>query len=178
MPPSTLRSRSRRFCLPSVARTVRSRSASTLSTVRTSRDYDAIGIGPGDWASLFDTSRWVLLIARDRGRAVGGVTVATGSPNLEMLEGRRDLAVLWDIRVTPGYRGCGVGRRLFERVETWAATHGCRELTVETQNINVPACRFYERLGCRLRAVRARAYPGCPDEQQFLWHKELFRQSA
>jgi hypothetical protein len=32
---------------------------------------------------------------------VGGAAVAFDTPGLTMLEGRRDLAVLWDIRVSP-----------------------------------------------------------------------------
>ena len=70
-----------------------------------------------------------------------------------MLEGRRDLAVLWDIRVSPEARRQGVGSALFERVAAWAQLHGCRQLKIETQNTNVRACRFYERQGCQLRAI-------------------------
>jgi ribosomal protein S18 acetylase RimI-like enzyme len=90
-----------------------------------------------------------------------------------MLEDRSDLAVLWDIRVAPAFRGRGVGRALFEAAETRALTRGCRELKVETQNINVPACRFYAALGCQLRVVRDNVYPQCPGELQFLWYKAL-----
>jgi GNAT superfamily N-acetyltransferase len=77
------------------------------------------------------------------------------------------LAVLWDIRVAPAFRGRGVGRALFEAVETWVGARGCAELKVETQNINVAACRFYAALGCQLRTVRTDAYPLCPGEDQW-----------
>jgi len=39
-------------------------------------------------------------------------------------------------------------------------------LKVETQNINVPACRFYAKQGCVLRAVHPHAYSEFPDEAQ------------
>jgi len=42
-------------------------------------------------------------------------------------------------------------------------------LKVESQNINVPACRFYDAQGCELRAVQHGAYPDLPDEVQLLW---------
>ena len=90
-----------------------------------------------------------------------------------MLEGRRDLSVLWDIRVAPNARGRGVGSALFERVEAWALAQGCRQLKVETQNINVPACGFYARHGCELRAIHHAAYPELPEEIQLLWYKDL-----
>jgi GNAT superfamily N-acetyltransferase len=137
------------------------------------KDYDAIGDGPRDWAGRFDTSQWVLLLSRSEGRGVGSATVAFGSPGLDMLEDRRDLAVLWDIRVAPAFRGRGIGRTLVEAAETWALARGCRELKVETQNINVPACRFYESLGFHLRVVREDAYPDCPGETQLLWYKTI-----
>jgi GNAT superfamily N-acetyltransferase len=89
-----------------------------------------------------------------------------------MLEGRRDLSVLWDIRVAPDARGRGVGSALFERVEAWALAQRCRQLRVETQNINVPACGFYARHGCELRAAHP-AYPDLPNEIQLLWYKDL-----
>jgi GNAT superfamily N-acetyltransferase len=90
-----------------------------------------------------------------------------------MSEGRRDLSVLWDIRVAPDARGKGVGSALFQRVEAWAQAHGCCQLKVETQNINVRACGLYARNGCELRAVRHAAYPELPEEIQLLWYKDL-----
>ena len=67
----------------------------------------------------------------------------------------------------------GIGSALFEGVETWARAHRCRQLKVETQNINVPACGFHTRRGCELRAVHHAAYPDLPAEIQLLWYKDL-----
>lgn len=138
------------------------------------KDYDAYdGEGPQSWPHSFDVSNWALLSALDGERHVGGAAVAWRTSAVEMLEGRDDLAVLWDLRVHPESRGRGVGRRLFEAAAEWAKARGCRELKVETQNVNVPACRFYARQGCELRTIRHGAYPGLPDEVQLLWYKEL-----
>jgi GNAT superfamily N-acetyltransferase len=140
------------------------------------KDYDAIdGEGPLRWAERFDVSQWALFAARIEGRRVGGAAVVCDGPRLEMLEGRHDLAVLWDIRVSPDARGQGVGSTLFARIETWARTRGCRQIRIETQNINVPACRFYERQGCELGAINPGAYPQFPHEIQLLWYKDLPR---
>jgi len=138
------------------------------------KDYDAVaGERPLQWARRFDLSKWALFTARFPTRIAGGATVAFDTPGLTMLEGRRDLAVLWDIRVSPDARRQGVGSALFERVEAWAQRHGCRQLKIETQNTNVRACRFYERQGCRLRAIHRAAYPQFPEEIQLLWYKDL-----
>jgi GNAT superfamily N-acetyltransferase len=136
------------------------------------KDYDAIE-HPLRWPERFDTSRWGFLAARVEGRRVGGATVAFGEEGVDMLEGRSDLAVLWDLRVAPEARGHGVGAALFRAAEAWAAARGCRQLKVETQNVNVPACRFYARQGCVLGAIHRFAYPGLPDEAQLLWYRDL-----
>lgn len=138
------------------------------------KDYDAIeGEGPERWLERFDTSRWGLLVATAQGESVGGATLAFDTPGVEMLEGRRDLAVLWDLRVAPPARGRGVGAALFRAAVAWARASGCTRLKVETQNVNLPACRFYARQGCRLGAIHRFAYPSLPDEVQLLWYLEL-----
>src|SRR5882762_228410 len=82
------------------------------------KDYDAVdGEGPSHWTRRFDVSNWTLFTARVAGNRVGGATVAFDTPGLTMLEGRRDLLVLWDIRVAPNARGKGIGSALFEKVE-------------------------------------------------------------
>jgi GNAT superfamily N-acetyltransferase len=137
------------------------------------KDYDAVGEGPLQWGHRFDLSNWAFFTARCARRIVGGSAVAFDTPGLTMLEGRRDLAVLWDLRVSPDARRQGVGSALFQSVERWAQLHGCRQLKIETQNINVRACRFYERQGCELRAIHRAAYPEFPHEIQLLWYKDV-----
>jgi GNAT superfamily N-acetyltransferase len=138
------------------------------------KDYDALpGEAPTAWPAHFDLARWGLLGAHDDGRRVGGAAVAFHTPGVHMLEGRRDLAVVWDLRVAPDARGRGVGAELFAAAEAWARARGCRELKVETQNVNVPACRFYARQGCTLTEARRGAYPTLPHEIQMIWRKPL-----
>ena len=138
------------------------------------KDYDAQpGNHPLDWPVQFDVRDWGFLAARSGGYRVGGAVIVARSPGIKMLEGREDLAVLWDIRVAPAVRSHGVGTALLAAGEACARSRGARELKVETQNTNVPACRFYARHGFLLRAVRRGAYTELPDEIQFLWYKNL-----
>lgn len=138
------------------------------------KDYDAIpGNRPTDWARRFDLSNWGLLSARLDGECVGGAAIALETPGLLMLEGRSDLAVVWDLRVAPHARGRGLGAALFAAAAQWAEGRGCCRLKVETQNINVPACRFYASQGCTLGAIHRFAYPELPEEVQLLWYKNL-----
>jgi GNAT superfamily N-acetyltransferase len=138
------------------------------------KDYDAIdGNGPLWWAERFDLTHWGLLGAYEHHERVGGAVIAHRTPGVDMLEGRDELAVLWDLRIAPQARGRGIGSALFRAVEDWARERGCTELKVETQNINVPACRFYARMGCTLGAINTRAYPQLSEEAQLLWYRAL-----
>jgi len=138
------------------------------------KDYDAIdGERPAQWTERFDVSEWGLISAHSNDRRVGGTVIALNTAGVDMLEGRDDLAVLWDIRVRPELRGQGIGTALLHAAETWAAKRGCRQIKVETQNINVPACRFYARHGFVLASVNRSAYKELPDEIQLLWCKQF-----
>lgn len=143
------------------------------------KDYDAAVASddhPDGWAERWDTSHWVFFAAFDGERPVGWAVIATRTPGMDMLEGRDDLAVLWDFRVHPDRRRAGIGAALFDRSARWAREHGCRQLKIETQNTNVAACRFYAAQGCRLGGIvpGAHAYPpGLHHEYMLLWYLEL-----
>jgi hypothetical protein len=78
------------------------------------KDYDALeGAGPHCWPERFDLSNWGLIGARREGARVGGAVIASRTPDLHMLGGRDDVAMLWDIRVSPRERGGGIGSALF-----------------------------------------------------------------
>jgi GNAT superfamily N-acetyltransferase len=143
------------------------------------KDYDAHpGNDPLDWPARFDIARWGFLMARIDGQHVGGAVVVASAPELDMLEGRDDLAVLWDIRVAATSRRQGVGTALLAAVETWARARGSRVLKVETQKVNLPACHFYAAHGFALGAVNRGAYPELPGEIQLLWYKTLDARGA
>ena len=154
------------------------RSAGDLSLVERAtpqpftKDYDSLE-DPLLWPHDFDTSKWVLISAFDSGTRIGGVIGAIDTPGVHMLEGRRDLVVLWDLRVEHQHRRRSVARKLFEALELWALQSGCRELKVETQDTNVTACHFYAAMDCVLAEANADAYLKCPGEVQLIWRKPL-----
>ena len=138
------------------------------------KDYDAIeGVEPARWPVRFDVSNWGLIGDRRDGARVGGAVIVSKTPGLHMLGGRDDVAVLWDIRVSPRERGGGIGSALFRAAGDWAGARGSRWLKIETQNVNVPACRFYHKMGCTLGAIDRFAYPDQPAEARLLWWKAL-----
>ena len=141
------------------------------------KDYDGCGEhGPEEWPRRFDIRNWAIFLATGGDCPVGGATVAYNTPGVNMLAGRSDLAVLWDIRVHPDLRRRGIGSKLFRRAMDWARSQGCRQLKVETQNVNVPACRFYAQQGCRLGEINRYAYAGHPrvgHEVMLVWYLDL-----
>jgi ribosomal protein S18 acetylase RimI-like enzyme len=142
------------------------------------KDYDALevaseGEGPTRWPRVFDTSNWGLFLIRQDGVPIGGATVAFRTTEVQMLGGRDDITVLWDIRVHPEHRRSGIGSALFNEAASWSRERGCQYLKIETQNINVPACRFYHRQGCRLGEINRFAYIDYPDEVMLVWYLTL-----
>ena len=142
-------------------------------TASWTKDYDALDGGPRTWPERFDLSRWAFFAARLHGKRVGGAAVVYRAPGFDMLRGRDDVALLWDIRVAPDARGKRVGGALLDAVTGWAASHGARSLEAETQDINAPACRFYGRHGFELVSVDPNAYRDLPNETQLIWSKAL-----
>lgn len=135
------------------------------------KDYDALpDHGPTGWAKRFALLNWRMFLLRDEaGAPVAAATVATRTPGLRMLEDDPSRAVLWDLRVHPDHRGRGLGRAVFTQATAWAESEGFATMHIETQNINVAACRFYSACGATLAQIRCGAYPDFPDETMLIW---------
>lgn len=138
------------------------------------KDYDSDGAGkPTQWPKRFDTRNWVIFSAYDKNQHIGGVTIAWKTPELDLVPYRKENVLIWDLRVRPDMRSQGVGRELFSAVIAWAKSQDCRDIIVETQNINVPACRFYAKQGFELFSIDPLAYSGLPNEIQLLWRLKI-----
>lgn len=129
-----------------------------------SKDYDADGNnGPLHWPKRFDMTSWGLWLARVESEIVGAVAIA-------------DHCTLWDIRVKANHQRQQIGTALFRTAATWAFSNGCKLLKVETQNVNVPACRFYTKMGCFLGGIDHMAYrqfPALAHEVMLTWYLDL-----
>jgi GNAT superfamily N-acetyltransferase len=69
-----------------------------------------------------------------------------------------DTAMLWNLMIDLAYRGQGLGRRLWHRAVDFARQAEVRAIMIETQNTNIPACKFYARMGCRLIGINELFY--------------------
>lgn len=139
------------------------------------KDYDALG-PPRLWLAEFNTSNWGFFLAVEDDAPLGAAAVAWNTNGVNMLEGRHDMSVLWDIRVSPAQRRQGIGKALFAYAADWSRQRGCRMMKIETQNINIEACRFYVSQGCVLGDIRRYAYrdvPAAAGEVQLNWYLSL-----
>ena len=80
-----------------------------------------------------------------------------------------------DIAVAREYQGMGLGRELINAVIQWAKKGGMQGLMLETQDVNLAACRFYHRCGFVLGAVDTMLYGNCPnkDEKALFWYMQF-----
>jgi ribosomal protein S18 acetylase RimI-like enzyme len=82
-------------------------------------------------------------------------------------------ATIEDITVDVQYRRMGVGRELVARAVRWAKDNKLIGVRLETQDTNVAACRFYERLGFKLCGFDPYLYKGIEgveDEVALYWY--------
>lgn len=59
-------------------------------------------------------------------------------------------AYVEDIAVDSRFRRQGIGKRLMEKAVYWAKSHSLPGIMLETSNVNIAACHFYERIGFKL----------------------------
>ncbi|MCS6872383.1 MAG: GNAT family N-acetyltransferase [Anaerolineae bacterium] len=59
-------------------------------------------------------------------------------------------AYIWNLMVDLDFRRRGIGRRLWHLAVRAAQSWNARAITLETQQTNIAACRFYAQMGCRL----------------------------
>ena len=128
------------------------------------------------WEKRFDITNWAFFMAFDGEKPVGAATVASRTKGVNMLSGRDDLAVLWDIRVADGYKGQGIGQTLFDMAADWSRKNGLVQMKIECQNNNVPAVKFYHKQGAVLSEINEYAYYSEPEyrhETQLIWYLDL-----
>ena len=77
------------------------------------KDYDAIEGGTDEMSGTLRRHQLGTHLRPRLRPARGGAVVAFDTAGVSMLEGRGDLAVLWDIRVHPASRSSGMGHCSF-----------------------------------------------------------------
>ena len=129
-----------------------------------------------EYENQFDITNWRFYMAFDGDVPVGAMTVVGTTEGLNMLYGRTDACVLWDIRVADAYKHKGIGQQLLNMGIMGAKNDGYSQMIIECQNNNVPACKFYQKQGAVLSKIDMYAYysdPEAKDEVQFVWYLDI-----
>jgi ribosomal protein S18 acetylase RimI-like enzyme len=83
-------------------------------------------------------------------------------------------AYIDDIVVDARFRRRGIGRALIQQAIDWAKERQLPGIMLETQNINVAACRFYQRCGFVLGGFDRYLYSGLnpeTEETALYWYR-------
>lgn len=78
-----------------------------------------------------------------------------------------------DFFVDVHFRRHGVGGALMQKAVDWTKARNLPGIMLETQDVNVPACRFYENFGFRLYGFDTHLYKGFnpdTDEIALYWY--------
>lgn len=129
-----------------------------------------------EYEAIFDIRNWRFYMAFDDEKPIGAMTIAGRTPELNMLSGRDDACILWDIRIIDRYKHQGIGQKLLDMGIQEAKSDGYKQMIIECQNNNVPACKFYHKQGALLSKIDMYAYyheEACKDEVQFIWYLDL-----
>lgn len=129
-----------------------------------------------EYEKKFNIVNWHFYMAFDGETPVGATTLVSRTKEINMLDDRDDLCVLWDIRVANGYKYKGIGQKLFDYGREWAKKQGLKQIKIECQNNNVPACKFYHKQGAVLSKIDEYAYHNDDDarhEVQLIWYLDI-----
>lgn len=97
-----------------------------------------------DWSAYIDSSEKIVLLAFHEDACIG---------QIRLVKDWNRFAYIENIAVKKEFRKSGVGHLLLEAAETWAKEQSLIGLSLEAQNDNLIACRFYVKEGFVLGGV-------------------------
>ena len=97
-----------------------------------------------DWAPYIDSNQKIVLLAFHEDVCIG---------QIRLVKDWNRFAYIENIAVKKNYRKSGVGHLLLEAAENWAKEQSLIGLSLEAQNDNLIACRFYVKEGFVLGGV-------------------------
>jgi streptothricin acetyltransferase len=102
-----------------------------------------------DYTTFINNPQKVIFFADVDGKPAG---------QIKLIPWWNKFAYVEELIVDTEFRGKGVGRALMTHAIEWAKGRHFPGLTLETQDNNVPACRFYEKCGFVLGGFDLYAY--------------------
>ncbi|MCC5892070.1 GNAT family N-acetyltransferase [Exiguobacterium sp.] len=116
-----------------------------------------------DWSEYINREDKQVFLAFDETACIGQIRVVRDWNRFAYIE---------NIAVQKAYRNSGLGHMLIGVAETWAKEQSLLGLSLEAQNDNVIACRFYTKEGFELGGVDTLKQTGNPNiELTLYWYK-------
>ncbi|MFP4078286.1 MAG: GNAT family N-acetyltransferase [Candidatus Izemoplasmataceae bacterium] len=120
--------------------------------------YDVNDEEPGAWKKFISMRNFRMVGIRYDDQVVAAMSLVHDNTTVRMLEGRKDVLLIWDLRVHPDHKRKGYGKALIEYARKEAKSLGVNHLRLETQNTNPNAIEFYLAVGFELAHIREHAY--------------------
>ncbi|WP_047375963.1 GNAT family N-acetyltransferase [Exiguobacterium sp. ZOR0005] len=118
-----------------------------------------------DWSEYINREDKQVFLAFDETTCIGQIRVARDWNRFAYIE---------NIAVQKAYRNSGLGHLLIGVAETWAKEQSLLGLSLEAQNDNVIACRFYAKEGFALGGVDTLKQTGNPNIDMTLYWYKIF----
>ena len=141
-------------------------SEEVLSAAKAEKQYPNYdGAGTDDYINADDRAAYLVY---DGEKCIGQILLALTWNRYAHIE---------DISVAVAYRGQGIGTKLLEKAAEWAKEKKLLALSLECQDNNILASRFYMKNGFKIGGMNTRLYSmlGEPysSEKAVFWYKEL-----
>lgn len=118
-----------------------------------------------DWSAYVDSSEKIVLLAIHEDACIG---------QIRLVKDWNRFAYIENIAVKKNFRKSGVGHLLLEAAETWAKEQSLIGLSLEAQNDNLIACRFYAKEGFVLGGVDTLKQSANPNIDLTLYWYKIF----
>lgn len=118
-----------------------------------------------DWKQYIEHDNRIVFLAMDADECVG---------QIRLVKDWNRFAYIENIAVRQTHRKRGIGKLLLETAEQWAKEKRLIGLSLEAQNDNLIACRFYRKEGFQLGGVDSiKQYANPQIELTLYWYKIL-----
>ena len=84
-------------------------------------------------------------------------------------------AYIQDIGIKKNFRGMGIGQKLMDQAVIWTKEKKLKGIMLETQDVNINACRFYKKYGFILGGVDIMLYSNFKNSSQkaLFWYYKI-----
>ena len=119
-----------------------------------------------DWHEYIENPEKVIFLYYENNECIGQVRLRKNWNKYAYIE---------DIAVSKNHRNKGVGHKLIEKAIEWANQKNLFGLMLETQDVNLQACRFYSKIGFQIGAVDTMLYGNFSDthEKAIFWYMKF-----